>query len=303
LEETDMRFAVLSSVLTFFMIAAFAHADPPGPKPQPRPRVIRPGTSLKMPQAPPDRRAAKRRARSLALLRALGKPVSRIELDEEPFEEVMAWFREQGLANVVIRWQVLDSAGTVSRDTPITLALENMTLGELLDMVLEQASFGAGLASDELTYHIVSGILQISTRADFDRMNYTRTYYVEDLLQPIMVNTLLPFLQIGEQFAYVAELDPVVASGAAAQRPIIDVIDSGSLFGPGEPERGHPDFESMREEELEKLINLLKQVRPETWRENGGKGTVQPFGERLVITQNIEMHEIIGGLFSPQSRY
>ena len=102
---------------------------------------------------------------------------------------------------------------------------------------------------------------------------------------------------MGQSFAYVSELDPAVASGAVAQEPIIDVIDTGSFHGPGDPGYGRPDFEGMREEELAKLVNLLKQVRPQSWQEGGGRGTITPFSDKLIISQTIELHEIIGGAF------
>ena len=120
---------------------------------------------------------------------------------------------------------------------------------------------------------------------------------MEDLLYPLTLNELLPYFQMGQQFAFVAELDPVVASGSAAQRPIVDVIDTGSIHGPGGPEYGQPDFEGMREDQLEKLIALLKTVRPDTWDDQGGRGTIAAFGRKLIITQTVEMQEIIGGSF------
>ena len=52
------------------------------------------------------------------------------------------------------------------------------------------------------------------------------------------------------------------------------------------------------QEELQQLIDVIKTVRPETWQDGGGPGTLQAFGDKLVISQTIEMHEIIGGTFS-----
>jgi hypothetical protein len=177
-----------------------------------------------------------------------------------------------------------------------------VTLGEALDLVLELISDAAASDQERLTYHVVDGMLKISTRADFDRHVYTRTYYVEDLLYPISLNELLPFFQMGQSFAYVSELDPAVATGAVAQEPIIDVIDTGSFHGPGDPGYGQPDFEGMRTEELEKLVNLLKQVRPQSWDEGGGRGTITPFSDKLVISQTVELHEIVGGAFDQVRR-
>ena len=274
-----------------------------GPAPVPAPGFDPPKlpASLKKPQLSAKQkdqaRIQKRRDRTVALLRLLNTRVERVQFEDESLEDVFAWFREQGLKNIIVRWKVLDQVGEIGKPTPITLSLLDVTLGEALDVVLDLVSGSASLDQDRLTYHVSGGILKISTRADFDRHVYTRTYYVEDLLYPISLNELLPFLQIGQSFAYVSELDPAVASGAAAQRPIIDVIDTGSFHGPGDPGYGRPDFKGMREEELAKLVNLLKQVRPQSWQEGGGRGTITPFSDKLVISQTIEMHEIVGGAF------
>ena len=242
-------------------------------------------------------RIQKRRDRTIALLRLLNARIDEVQFDDESLEDAFAWFREQGLKNIIVRWKVLDQVGEIGKDTPITLSLQDVTLGEALDLVLDLISDAASTDQDRLTYHVINGMLKISSRADFDRHVYTRTYYVEDLLYPISLNELLPFLQIGQSYAYVSELDPVVASGAAAQEPIIDVIDTGSFHGPGDPGYGRPDFKGIREEELAKLVNLLKQVRPQSWQEGGGRGTITPFSDKLVISQTIEMHEIVGGAF------
>ena len=68
--------------------------------------------------------------------------------------------------------------------------------------------------------------------------------------------------------------------------------------GGGSGSGGYLDFEEEREERQEKLLELLKQVRPETWDDAGGRGTISAFGGKIVITQTLEIHEIIGGRFA-----
>ncbi len=272
------------------LVGSASAFDPPS-----KPPVLK-----KRPTSPRQKeleRAQKRRERTKDLLRLLNATVERVEFDEDTLEEVFEWFKARGLKNLVIRWKVLEQSGEITRQTPLTLSLQGATLGEILDMVLSLVSDQAQAEQDRLTYHVFDGMVKISSRADFDRHTYTRTYYVEDLLYPLTLNELLPYMHMGQQFAFVAELDPVVASGAVAQRPIVEVIETGSHHGPGDPGYGRPDFKGVREEELQKLVALLKSVRPKTWEDEGGKGTITPFGDKLVITQTIEMHEIIGGAF------
>lgn len=248
-------------------------------------------------QAKAGRRAQRRQDRTVAMLRLLTIRVEKVEFDEQPLSETFGWFKDQGLKNLLVSWKVLERNGEITKETPVTLSLQDVQLGEVLDMVLSLVSDETQSDQERLTYHVFGGMLKISTRADFDRHTYTRTYYVEDLLYPISLNELMPYLQVGQQFAYVATLDPAVASGAVAQRPIIDVINTGTHHGPGGPEFGQPDFQGVREDQLDELVALLKTVRPQTWDDQGGRGTITAFSDKLIISQTIEMHEIIGGAF------
>lgn len=257
-----------------------------------------PHTTLGTRQRASTNHAHRRRARMAKTLRQLGKIVDHVEFEDEALTDVLAWFRERGLQNLVVHWKAIEQSGSIDRDTPISLALEEVPLAEILDVALGQASASTADPAQRLTYHVLDGIVKISTKRDFNRQVYTRTYLVENLLYRITLNSMLPFIAVGQQVPYVRSLEPVVAAGAAAQRPQIDVIHSGTRFGPGQDQNEQPDFESMREEELEKLIELLRAIHPESWRENGGRGTIAAHGSQLVVTQTIEMHEIIGGAFS-----
>jgi hypothetical protein len=241
--------------------------------------------------------------RTRQLLKAFKQPVGVVEFDEERLEDVLMWVRDHGVANMVVSWKAIDQAGGISRDSTVTLSIQDLTLGEVLGLVLEQVAPEALTPEDELTFHVFKGILRVSTRSDFDRRTYTRTYYVEDLLYSITKNEYMPFIAVGRQFNYVASAEAVVASGAAAIAPNVETLDLGTTLGPGDQADERPDFEQDREEELERLLDLIRSLRPDTWTDNGGRGTVQPFSDKLVITQTIEMHEIIGGTFMQLQRF
>ena len=230
-------------------------------------------------------RVKQRRAhvdRTLIVLRQLDKVVPAVNFDEEPFEDVLKWFREQGLENILVHWPKLEASGEIDASTAVTLRLQRMTLGELLDMVLEIVSHEASDADGRLFYRIRSGVVEISTREHFAEEIVTRTYDVEDLLTALLFHGDGPTVS--------------VAAGAGGSGPGGGPGDSGGSFeGGGRDER--IDFEVLREEQLDKLIDLVKQIRPATWHDNGGEGTVAAFGGKLVISQTIEMHEIIGGMF------
>ena len=74
--------------------------------------------------------------------------------DDVPLEDVLGWFKRQGLERFVLRWKVLERTATISRDKSVTLQLENVPLGEVLSLVLEQASADELLPEDQLTFHV-----------------------------------------------------------------------------------------------------------------------------------------------------
>ncbi len=57
------------------------------------------------------------------------------------------------------------------------------------------------------------------------------------------------------------------------------------------------DFQALREEQIERLTEVILAINPGSWFGNGGSGTVSEFRGKLIIAQTIEMHEIIGGTF------
>ena len=81
---------------------------------------------------------------------------------------------------------------------------------------------------------------------------------------------------------------------AFATVPVLAQIGGGGGGGQG----GLIDFEEEREDRLESLTELLKQIQPQTWDDGGGLGTITAFSNQLVIRQTLEMHEVIGGRFA-----
>ncbi len=283
---------VLSLCITLSICATVLAQVPGRPGPAPRRKALQAKKT----------RAQRTAQRTRQLVHDLNRMVPEVTFDADSLDTVFDWLVDQGVGNLVVDWRAIENTTTVDRSTPVTLRLSQVTVGEVINVVLEQVSSAAPTDDERLTYIIADGIMRVSIRETFAREMFTRKYYVEDLLFTKTANELQPFIRVGSEFSYVRTLQPVVASGAAAMAPDVDVIDTGTHFGPGGPEYGVPEFTEMRDRELASLIDLLESIRPDTWVSGGGRGTIRPFGEYLVITQSIEMHEMIGGAFrkSPQ---
>ncbi|HEY3243278.1 MAG TPA: hypothetical protein VGM03_07995, partial [Phycisphaerae bacterium] len=118
-------------------------------------------------QAP--RGAGWRAGQRQASAAALEKRIDAVDWDQVPFQEVVAWLREQGVTNVVARWRALETVG-VDAGSTVTLSLRDSSVRQILTEVLAQLED----AADPLQFHALGNTLTISTRSDFNRQLYVR---------------------------------------------------------------------------------------------------------------------------------
>ena len=121
--------------------------------------------------------AQKRRARIVKILATLNKPVEMVNWEDEALEDLMSDFfkGEHGLDNLYFKWRVIENSGAnVDPSASVNLAIMDTTVGELLDLMLEQLSSEADTPGDKLYYHIIGGMIKVSTKADFNSVLYTK---------------------------------------------------------------------------------------------------------------------------------
>ncbi len=272
-------------------------------------------------------RAERRKARIRKTMRILNEPVESVSWEDEALEDLIEeYFKgKYGLQNFIFSWKVIENSGAnVDPSSAVTLSLTDTTVGAVLDLLLEQLSSEADTDGDRLTYHIIGGMVKISTKDHFNLSLFTKVYQVEHLY------TLAHFWADAPEIR-VEETDTGGGSGGGGRGGGGSGGGGGgsgrggsgggggNIFGGGGSGGGgggggsggggggsggggsgggYIDFEEEREERQEKLLELLKQVRPETWDDAGGRGTISTFGGKIVITQTLEMHEIIGGRFA-----
>ncbi len=118
------------------------------------------------------------RTHTNAALVLLRKRVENVDWIDTPFEEVIDWIKSEseGQVNVVPRWGQL-SIESLDRDTLVTLQLNNTTVANVLNETVDQLS-----PDGEVTFQAIGNTLKISTRSDFDRKMYVRTYDATDIL-------------------------------------------------------------------------------------------------------------------------
>ena len=125
----------------------------------------------------------------------LRKVVPEIKFDAVPFEEVINQLRTMTGVNIVMNWSALGAAG-IEKDSEVSLRLNNVNVGKVLDLILHE---GGGGDVEELDYRFTGGIVEISTKRDLDhrrRIDYLdRQRHNTEAYARILDNPFLPALK------------------------------------------------------------------------------------------------------------
>lgn len=202
----------------------------------------------------------------------LSRTVAEVRFDAAPLEDVLEWFADASGQNVVVQWQLLADVG-VERDQPVSLRLRNVQLGTVLWLVLNQVA-GPDI---QLAYQADREVLLISTAQALSQHMIVRVYDVTDLLSraPHFRN------------AYRLDLSTVGT-------------DSGSAGLEGGDEGDDQPTTSAAADTMGALVNVIQEaIEPDSWRANGGNGTVVPFGTQLVVRNTTAVHQQLGGGAAP----
>lgn len=205
--------------------------------------------------------------------------VPQVEWDDVPFGEVIEWLRDRGEINVVVRWNVLLEQG-IDEDSPVSLRLKGARVATILSETLAQLSQG-----EELRYIGIGPTLTISTREDLNKKFYVKVYPVNDLLLRIPEFTEAPRVSLEQGGG--GGGGP--GGGSAGQNP----FQGGGGGGGGGDEDTRP-----KSERLNELVELIKEtIEPESWRDNGGEGTIRGLNSVIVVRATLDVHVKLGGSF------
>lgn len=194
----------------------------------------------------------------LEAVRALRIVIPKAEFDEVPLDEFVDWLSRETKVNVVVRWKLLERAG-IERTAPITLSVRDSSIAAILQAVLKQAAAGHA----ELGFRATDNIITLSTRTDLNRLLVTATYDVKDLL------VLVPDFE--------------------SMRP------DGIGLGLQQRETLRGSVKDADAAVVELIEVIVMAVYPDSWRVNGGLGTISHFRGRLVVRNTPEVHQALRG--------
>jgi hypothetical protein len=238
-------------------------------QPSPRPAA---------PQASPDPTPNQLRHQTM---RKMMRPVT-IEFEGNRLEDVLDFFEEVADIQSEAKWLNERSATGLDKDFEINLAVENMSVVNTLERVLDR------MVEEELdmpTWQLNNwGEVEVGPRSRLNARKYVKVYPVQDLLFQIPDFTDVPQLDIDDVLDQGGQ-----GGGGGGGGGIFDNPDTDP--GIGTPER----------EEAERLVRILQTfVEEDQWDANGGNGgTIRYFRGSLVIRGADYMHRALSGYDFP----
>ncbi len=154
------RSFLLASVVAFIAVPWAVAADAPATQPAPAAKIAVQSIS----------------ATAVPARRALAMNIAELNVDNIPLSRVLDYLRDVSGANIVVNWRVLEAAN-VTKDTPVTIAVNNVPLRKVLRLVLDQAS-----PATTLVFPVDSNVIGITSQEEADKVLLTRVYVVNDLV-------------------------------------------------------------------------------------------------------------------------
>jgi hypothetical protein len=213
--------------------------------------------------------------------RALDRPLPEVKFNATPLSDVLDFLADSTSSNMSVDWKALDAAH-IAKDAPVTLKMSaQVPLHKVLSMVLNQAA-GNGV----LTFYVDEGVIEITTQESSDKVLYSRTYPIQDLLfQPIdATNTPNLSLQNASQNQ----------SGGGGGSGSSGGGQGGgqSLFTDTGQNNNNNSAKNTQGDRANEIIKLITDtVKPELWQANGGTATISFYRGNLIVNAPRSIHE------------
>jgi hypothetical protein len=210
-----------------------------------------------------------------------------VTFTDTPLETVMNWLGDITHLNIVPHWQTLEDAG-LKRDKQISIQAHNLPLTQVLWLIMSEAG-GSDL---KLAYRASGNLLVFSTADDLNKEMITKVYDVADLLIRVPMATHQSVFDVTQGMG---QNGGGVGGGGGGS--------SGGMFQQGNSNQynsgNQQDSQQASEATMEKLMTLIRDVvEPDTWRENGGNGSISAYQKTIIVRNTILVHQRLGGYVS-----
>ncbi len=192
----------------------------------------------------------------------------RFRFEEAHLEEVVEFFRTITGANFHVNWQSLEAVG-VTRDTPVSMNLSDVSVGRALDVLCQDLSGPVGIM-DRVHWVVEGGVIKIATGEALNRRTITRVFDVADLLM-VAPDYEAPAVTLGTT----ERTDRTEDQIGLFERRQPDTNGRNGLAGEAE----------LMQQRREDLVSMIRESIGEDMWQPIGKGSIRLIGNQLVITQ------------------
>lgn len=201
-------------------------------------------------------------------------------MNDLPLKDAITYLRSVTGANVFVNWNALQNAG-ISKLTPVSLTLQNVSARKILSLVLEQVS-----PQTALVFYTHDNVLMITTRSDANRRLVTRVYPVGDLVMSVPNFTNAP--QFNLSSATQNSTSQVSSQGGGG---LGNIGGGGSIFQQSGQQNANLKTSTDRGKQLVRLIESV--IQPNVWTANGGHASIVYFDRELVVNAPVYVQRMI----------
>ncbi len=217
---------------------------------------------------------------------ALDHSLPAVRFSATSLSDVLDFLADASSSNFSVDWKALDAAH-VAKDTPITLRMSSdVPMRKVLGMVLDQAA-GAGV----LTFHVDQGVIEITSQEASDKVLYSKTYPIQDLLFQPTDAAAAPDLSLqnasqGQSGGAGGGGSSGGGGGGSGQ--------GGGLFTNTNSQSSTSSKANSQTDRATEIIKLITDtVKPELWQVNGGTATISFFRGNLIVNAPRSIHEAL----------
>ncbi|HUS48303.1 MAG TPA: hypothetical protein VNA25_17995 [Phycisphaerae bacterium] len=195
--------------------------------------------------------------------------VREFSFDKAPLGDVVAFLRQVSGVNFHVNYGALELVG-VTKDTPISLKVSNVSVARALNLITEQLS-AAKNKYDSVYWIVDEGVVKITSGTALDATLQTRVYDVADLLM-VVPNMEAPRINLD-------------ATNQSSDRS--NNSSSEGLFNTdNDNDTNKKDDRTTSRKELEEnLIKIVKDTIGEDMWQPQGKGAVRIMRNMMIISQ------------------
>jgi hypothetical protein len=221
--------------------------------------------------------------------------INHVVFDNTPLADVIEYIRSISGANFFVNWEALKISG-VTKETPVSLDLYNLSLSRLLDIVTEQL-VPAGDRFQRVYWVADRGVVTISTGSSLDAQMRVHMLDVTDLILPEIRRSMNELgtsgvgasvfsgtgSAVGGSGSMIGQSGNTQSTGSAGMSTGTGLSFGGSSGTSG----GTASGSASSDQQIENLIRIIKQTIGDDMWYPQGKGTIFVFNDRLVISQSL----------------